>query len=88
VALTKITAPWTPEQVEALNAYQQLGMFHPFTCGTQSTSLVATEAGWICPCCTYKQDWAWEEMADPEFIRTLKEAHDQVLPPVKTDGTD
>ena len=28
-----ITAPWTAEQVEALNAYQRGNSFHPFTCG-------------------------------------------------------
>ena len=26
-------APWTPEQVEALNKWQREGPFHPFTCG-------------------------------------------------------
>jgi hypothetical protein len=26
-------APWTDEQVVALNAFQTAGRFHPFTCG-------------------------------------------------------
>lgn len=29
----RITAPWTKDQVDALNHYQRLGDFHPFTCG-------------------------------------------------------
>jgi hypothetical protein len=28
-----VTAPWTLEEVAALNDYQQNGRFHPFTCG-------------------------------------------------------
>jgi hypothetical protein len=31
--LERIDAPWTPEQVAALNAYQRRGDMHPFTCG-------------------------------------------------------
>ncbi len=31
--LDRITAPFTPAQVDALNAYQREGRFHPFTCG-------------------------------------------------------
>ena len=29
----KTFAPWTPEQVEALNRYQTESGWHPFTCG-------------------------------------------------------
>jgi hypothetical protein len=63
-----IKAPWTPEQVAALNAYQALGYVHEFTCpghdGDGSRVLVATGAGWICPSCDYTQDWAHDAMAD------------------------
>ena len=31
--MTQISAPWTPEQVAALNRWQTSGRFHPFTCG-------------------------------------------------------
>lgn len=54
-------APWTPEQVEALNRFQQSGRFHPFTCPTahpEGRDLVAAEDGWHCPRCPYTQDWA------------------------------
>ena len=58
-------APWTPEQVAALNARQAnngpLGV-HPYTCGAPKCRaiLVATESGWICPqpFCGYRQNWA------------------------------
>ncbi|MFZ3592279.1 hypothetical protein [Streptomyces sp. BH104] len=66
-----IRAPWTSEQVDALNGFQQTGGMHPFTCGTehhvQSPVLDATHSGWICPdpSCDYTQDWAHAFMADP-----------------------
>jgi hypothetical protein len=31
--MTQIRAPWTQEQVDALNRYQREGRFHAFTCG-------------------------------------------------------
>lgn len=63
--IAKIIAPWTPEQVDSLNAYQTSGAFHPYTCVTHSDEpLVATPAGWTCPCCSYRQDWALASMTD------------------------
>ena len=32
--MEKIKAPFTKEQVEALNNFQKDGRFHPFTCGS------------------------------------------------------
>ena len=67
-----IKAPFTPEQVEALNHWQHSGKIHPFTCGGNRTDelhldgqgvLVATREGWVCPYCDYKQDWAHDFMA-------------------------
>jgi hypothetical protein len=67
-----IYAPWTDEQVTALNGFQHHGRMHPFTCGAVHSSgrspiLVATPAEWICPdpSCDYAQDWAHAFMADP-----------------------
>jgi hypothetical protein len=63
-----VKAPWTKEQIDKLNAHQQNGQFHPYTCGSGNRTdekhldgegvLVATENGWVCPYCDYKQDWA------------------------------
>lgn len=72
----KRVAPWTDEEVAALNAYQEGGWFHPFTCGRcrdadpdfplkDEHKLVATNDGWICPTCDYTQDWAHEMMFQP-----------------------
>lgn len=36
--MKQIYAPFTPEQVQTLNAFQQLGTIHPFTCGLNRTS--------------------------------------------------
>ncbi|MER6350603.1 hypothetical protein ABT186_01805 [Streptomyces sp. NPDC001634] len=68
----KIYAPWTPEQVSALNRFQQRGGMHPFTCGKDHHSvrvvLMAHRDGWHCsdPECGYRQDWAHAFMADPD----------------------
>ena len=64
-----IHAPWSDEQVAALNRYQQEGLGHPFT-GNRHTDgsecvLIATSSGWI-KCCgdgTVIQTWAWNFMA-------------------------
>jgi len=32
-----------------------------------STSLIATKKGWICPVCDYKQNWAHEFMSVKQF---------------------
>lgn len=71
-----IKAPFTPEQVAALNQFQRLDWIHPFTCGSGNRTdadhldgegvLVATEAGWICPYCDYTQVWAHAMMADED----------------------
>lgn len=75
-----INAPFTPEQVEALNWYQRNSGWHPFTCGNDRTDeahmayqkehggdwgeLVAHEDGWHCPACDYRQGWAHQMMVD------------------------
>ena len=71
--MPEITAPWTPEQVTALNHHQDAGAMHPFTCGnlhddSQSPVLTATADGWRCPnpTCDYRQDWAHAFMAATE----------------------
>jgi hypothetical protein len=80
---TKLIAPFTQDQVEALNRFQESGSMHPFTCPDHSdTSLVATEKGWTCPHrimfepgsriasvqCDYTQNWAHKFMADPKVL--------------------
>jgi len=63
-----IYAPFTPEQVESLNEYQNSLAFHPFTCGGKEcrNDLVATSDGWHCPdpACDYAQNWAHEWMGN------------------------
>jgi len=70
----KVTrAPWAPDQVASLNAYQATGIMHPFTCGDhecraaahpKQATLIAYPDGWYCPRCRYTQDWAHTWMAD------------------------
>jgi hypothetical protein len=70
----KVTAPFTLAQVKSLNAYQQSGYIHPFTCGSGRRKdaahfdgegvLLATADGWVCLFCDYTQDWAHAWMAD------------------------
>jgi hypothetical protein len=72
----RIRAPWPQKTVDALNAFQDRGLLHPFTCGGNRCDdahkayaaehggdygqLVATPNGWKCPVCDYRQDWAHE----------------------------
>lgn len=78
--MNRVDAPFTPEQVESLNAYQHAGIFHEFTCGGKHEAgvvlgpglvfepavlLVATVDGWVCSqSCGYTQTWAHSFMAD------------------------
>lgn len=84
--MSKITAPFTPEQVEQLNRFQQLGITHPFTCATPKKHkpahpalrtpvhdvLIATTEGWKCPICDYTKNWAHAFMADKEMIDKME----------------
>lgn len=81
--MEKVTAPFTPDQVQHLNAFQN-GPVHSFTCcspdipectrasGLSDGTLIATEEGWTCPCGKYKQDWAHAEMADGSALQQAK----------------
>lgn len=55
-------APWTSGQVDRLNLFQRNSEAHEFTCANSHEdadhTLIATKAGWICPHCDYKQNWA------------------------------
>lgn len=79
MALERITAPFSPEAVQALNEYQtdtsDAPPMHPFTCANRGDGnhgseggdlgvLIATVDGWVCPHCHYVQDWAHGFMAD------------------------
>ena len=75
-----IHAPFTPEQVDVLSAYQQLGITHPYTCRLRSQHegegiLIATTQGWKCSedKCNYTQDWALKSTADPELLNQLRD---------------
>lgn len=78
-----LVAPFTPEQVVALNDYQRARRFHPFTCGNNRGThpfydgdkgvLVATVRGWICMFCDYTQDWAHPFMALSGSGKTTQE---------------
>lgn len=63
-----MNAPWTDEQVKALNKYQKERFMHPFTCPNDhdNRELVATNNGWICKYCDYRQDWCHDWMADTD----------------------
>jgi hypothetical protein len=75
---------FTDDEVAALNEYQHSGLMHPFTCGNRKNIqethadgegiLVATNEGWICPFCNYKQYWAHPFMMNPNTIKELSKA--------------
>lgn len=64
--MSLISAPWTTDQINSLNAFQQATAFHEYTCNKCRSPLQATEEGWICPDsnCNYIQDWAHDFSAD------------------------
>lgn len=62
-----ILTPFTDEQVQALNRWQNRQDRHPFTCGKcdSRVPLIATTDGWRCGVngCDYRQNWAHDFMA-------------------------
>lgn len=75
-------APWSPQTVQALTAFQDSARMHPFTCGgphpelaaraEQRPVLRAAEDGWHCPDqgCGYTQPWAHAFMASAHWSAT------------------
>jgi hypothetical protein len=72
-----VKAPFTPEQVESINGYQESGYMHPFTCGRENCrwTLKAAEDALHCPNpeCTYTQDWVHPFMADGSWKKQQEE---------------
>lgn len=66
--MAMIKAPWTQEQVDALQTFQIADCLHPFTCpndhGDEARRLIPTLDGWICRACSYTQDWAHDFMLE------------------------
>lgn len=63
-----ITAPWPPEQVEALQVAQACPYWHGYTCEHHSDErLRPTPDGWRCdvPGCAYTQSWAYAPQPAP-----------------------
>lgn len=63
----QVKSPWTEDQVNSLNGFQNAGIFHPYTCGKCRRDLIATKDGWICECGEYTQDWALTFMSNWEW---------------------
>lgn len=65
-------APWTPEEVSNLNAWQAASEVHPFT-GVSGDALVATPEGWVLreggP---VVQDWAHSFMCDGSTLARMR----------------
>lgn len=97
--LEKIQAPFTATQVQGLNEYQTGADFGhkmpPFTCGNRGDGqhgeeggdkgvLIATEQGWVCPCCEYTQDWAHSFMVSsrtsfmPQFFERVLSTEEKI----------
>jgi len=71
----QVSAPFTDDQVDSLNAFQAFGASHPFTCGGDNCREVlrATSDGWVCPKCGHRQDWAHSFMVDWSWKRVPNE---------------
>jgi hypothetical protein len=75
-----VEAPWSAEQVAALNAYQEAQFHHPYTCPACPADLVATPDGWVCPTGHYKQRWAHATHADGAWVAAMTEMYGQLRP--------
>jgi rubrerythrin len=68
---TTIRAPWTSEEVDSLNNFQQYGNIHPFTCRTCGYTLRAYQDGWWCTNCNKRRQlwahWFMFESADEHW---------------------
>ncbi len=62
-----INAPFTPDQVKALEAYQANSLFHPYTCWC-GEKLEPHKAGLYCPLeKKVVQTWAMDFTLDPNL---------------------
>lgn len=66
--MNQIKAPFTQDQVNHINEFQESGLVHPFTCPNDSSVLLAHCAGLECPNCDYMQDWVHDVMADGTML--------------------
>jgi hypothetical protein len=73
-----ITAPWSDEQVENINRFQNAGAFHPFTCNCphpeRNYKLKATNEGLRCTDCGWDQRWVHVFMADGSAMANWEES--------------
>lgn len=73
-------SPWTPEEVDHINDWQDYPHVHPFTCPCDHPEtpdhvlLTATETGLVCPepSCEYEQSWVHAFMADGSTLAALR----------------
>lgn len=83
----KVKTPWTPEEVENLEAWQNANTFvHPFTYYRNTDGLITghdeqgnecrlvpSVAGWRTePGGPVVQDWAWDFMLDGTFLEAAR----------------
>jgi hypothetical protein len=79
---------WSEQQVNMLNELQVgIRYGHPYTCPNRSDEnnhfhngndlgcLVATEHGWVCPSCSYTQDWLNTVDIHPDSIPLLQDVN-------------
>ena len=63
-------APWTDEQVEALQKWQEDDTKHPYTC-VCGESLAPYNSGWKCEYCGHTQNWCWNFSTEYDRTTTL-----------------
>lgn len=86
MSIQQIRAPFTPDQVEQLNRYQNFGFVHEFTCANNHEGnrvLIASAEGWKCPSCDYTQNWAHAFMADKEELDFMESGYIMLLKTAK-----
>jgi hypothetical protein len=73
-------SPWTPQEVDNIDAWQECPYVHPYTCPCDHPEtrdhvlLTPTETGLVCsePDCEYEQSWVHLDTASGKVVEAMQ----------------
>jgi hypothetical protein len=92
-----VKAPFTDQQVARMNAYQEMGIYHPYTCPRRDPethkvyygdlgTLFATRMGWICRDCPYVQETVHDYILEDDFHHTMHHEYNERMEQALQEG--
>lgn len=72
-----VNAPWTDEQVETLQKWQEDDTKHPYTC-VCGESLTPYNSGLCCEYCGHTQDWCWNFSVEDDLQKRLDKLEEKL----------